>query len=347
MTWQIPWVIAGVDEVPLSTVRTMAYVTTAGRTGVIASDHLKVTATGTPSGSIEVAPGVFVTLNKFIGASFESYVGRNWSSSVTTTVPATGATSRTDLVYAHITDPGQAGHYPSEPTVAAPVETRIITNVSPTITQLQEHPGYENQSGIALARITRPANSTTVQNSHITDLRVLLESAISPIGQVSMFAGNTVPYGWIFCQGQAVSRTTYAALFATIGTTYGAGDSINTFNVPDFRGRTGIGAGTGDASGATAHALGAKKGKETHALTVPEMPGHTHGITDPGHTHTQTLGGAITTVAPSGGSGVIGVENNSLVSSSATGISVQSTGGSLAHSILSPSTVVNYIIKAY
>lgn len=54
-------------------------------------------------------------------------------------------------------------------------------------------------------------------------------------GVVLPFAGAVAPNGWLLCQGQAVSRTTYAHLFAVLGTTYGAGDGSTTFNVPDLR----------------------------------------------------------------------------------------------------------------
>lgn len=56
-----------------------------------------------------------------------------------------------------------------------------------------------------------------------------------PSGAVMYFAGQTAPTGWLKANGAAVSRTTYAALFAAIGTTYGAGDGRNTFNLPDLR----------------------------------------------------------------------------------------------------------------
>lgn len=56
-----------------------------------------------------------------------------------------------------------------------------------------------------------------------------------PSGAVMYFAGQTAPAGWLKADGAAVSRTTYAALFAAIGTTYGAGDGRNTFNLPDLR----------------------------------------------------------------------------------------------------------------
>lgn len=68
-----------------------------------------------------------------------------------------------------------------------------------------------------------------------------------------MFAGSTAPTGWLKCNGAAVSRTAYADLFSAIGTTYGAGDSISTFNLPDTRGYflRGFDSGAGVDSGRT------------------------------------------------------------------------------------------------
>ena len=110
------------------------------------------------------------------------------------------------------------------------------------------------------------------------------------IGELRMVAGATTPTGWLECSGQAVSRTTYAALFAEIGTAYGPGDGSTTFNVPDYRGRVPMGAGTGLGGGAagaagtkpaagaalTARARGAWGGRETHTLATAEMPTHNH-----------------------------------------------------------------------
>ncbi len=62
-----------------------------------------------------------------------------------------------------------------------------------------------------------------------------------PTGMIAPFAGATVPDGWLLCDGAAVSRTTYAALFAVISTTYGAGDGTSSFNLPDLRGRVALG----------------------------------------------------------------------------------------------------------
>lgn len=68
--------------------------------------------------------------------------------------------------------------------------------------------------------------------------------ADAPIGAISAFGGTTAPSGWLLCQGQAISRTDYAELFAVIGTAYGSGDGSTTFNLPDPREAALVGAGT-------------------------------------------------------------------------------------------------------
>src|SRR5215471_17920891 len=66
----------------------------------------------------------------------------------------------------------------------------------------------------------------------------------SPVGMVIDFAGPTPPSGWLVCDGRRISRTTYAALFAVIGTYWGAGDGSTTFALPNLNGRATIGPGT-------------------------------------------------------------------------------------------------------
>ena len=73
--------------------------------------------------------------------------------------------------------------------------------------------------------------------------------ADAPVGTIQAYGGATAPTGWMLCQGQAISRTTYAELFAVIGTSFGTGDGSTTFNIPDLRGEFLRGAGTNSHSG--------------------------------------------------------------------------------------------------
>ena len=88
-----------------------------------------------------------------------------------------------------------------------------------------------------------------------------------PTGMVVPYAGAAAPDGWLLCQGQAVSRTTYAQLFSVIGTTYGSGDGSTTFNLPDMRGRVAVGS---DAN------LGAAAGVQSVSLTAAQNGPHNH-----------------------------------------------------------------------
>jgi microcystin-dependent protein len=116
----------------------------------------------------------------------------------------------------------------------------------------------------------------------------LLGSA-APSGSIVAFGGAVAPTGWLLCNGQTALRTgTTAALFAVLGTTYGAGDGTTTFNVPNLQGRFPIGAGNGaqkNVSGSgiitggnalAARTVGQFGGEEDHVLTVAELATHSH-----------------------------------------------------------------------
>lgn len=112
-----------------------------------------------------------------------------------------------------------------------------------------------------------------------------VQQALLPAGAVQAFAMNAAPAGWLAANGSAVSRTAYAALFAAIGTTYGAGDGSTTFALPDLRGYFVRGAGTngdGSASGTFGNKIADMVGQHNHTITDP---GHVHSIADPGHAH--------------------------------------------------------------
>ena len=90
-------------------------------------------------------------------------------------------------------------------------------------------------SGIVYRCLVTNTNQT-VSNPAYWDVAFSPYEAMVPTGSTQMFAGLTAPRGWLIADGTAVSRTTYAALFAVIGTTYGNGDGSTTFNLPDMRG---------------------------------------------------------------------------------------------------------------
>lgn len=128
------------------------------------------------------------------------------------------------------------------------------------------------------------------------------------------------------CDGSAVSRTTYATLYSIIGTTYGIGDGSTTFNVPDFRSRSVLGAGQG--AGLTLRNRGSIGGAETHTLITTEIPAHTHS-----------------TPAYSSSGGSTGRIPLHIGSSGPTVLASDSQGGNGAHNNMMPFGVANYIIK--
>lgn len=97
-------------------------------------------------------------------------------------------------------------------------------------------------------------------------------------GDIKGFGGSTAPAGWLLCDGSAVSRTDFSALFSVIGTDFGVGNGTTTFNIPDGEGRMLVGSG-GNFS------IGDKGGLEEVSLTETENGPHTHDINDPGHQH--------------------------------------------------------------
>lgn len=103
-----------------------------------------------------------------------------------------------------------------------------------------------------------------------------------PIGALMAWGADTAPDRWLICDGRAVSRTTYRALFEIIGTTYGAGDGSTTFNLPDFRGRFALGvaaSGTGATLGATGGAIDHVHTGPSHTHSIASVADHQHAVT--------------------------------------------------------------------
>ena len=144
--------------------------------------------------------------------------------------------------------------------------------------------------------------------------------AFLPIGGIIPFAGSTAPTNYLLCNGNPVSRTTYSALFAVCGTTYGAGDGSTTFNLPDLRDRLPLGAGPTFSRGTTG-------GSDTMTLTTFHLPSHSHSFSDTSTSagsHGHSLSGSVGSSSHSHSVGNQGTRSDILAGG---GTTTASTGG--------------------
>jgi len=150
-----------------------------------------------------------------------------------------------------------------------------------------------------------------------------------------MWPTATAPTGFLLCNGAAVSRTTYAALFAIVGTIFGAGDGSTTFTLPDYRDRMPVGAGTTYS----ANSLGGSKD------AVLPSHNHTATVTDPGHSHQINAvneilsGGQFSTLKPQAGG------NNTTTAVTNISVAIASEGVSGTNANLPPYLGIFFIIK--
>lgn len=159
-------------------------------------------------------------------------------------------------------------------------------------------------------------------------------------GMLMMWTTATAPTGWLLCNGSAISRTTYATLFAVIGTTFGSGDGSTTFNLPDYRDRMPIGAGT-------TYSLNSQGGSKDATLVSHT---HTATVTDSGHTHPylRSASTGANQYSDHGGSDTPLGRESSTTSSATTGITVSNSteGSSATNANLPPYLGIQFIIKS-
>jgi len=157
-----------------------------------------------------------------------------------------------------------------------------------------------------------------------------------PVGALLIWSSNTAPGGYLLCDGSAISRTTYADLFATIGTTYGSGNGSSTFNLPNLKGKFPVGR---DSSQTEFDTLAETGGEKTHTLTESEIPAHSHTL----KAYSDGDGGYSTPT-----SHILAVISNGWAPAADADSSTapsNTTGGGAAHNNLQPYIVLNYIIK--
>ena len=215
---------------------------------------------------------------------------------------------------------------------------RRLTNVDPAttlrigvVTAIQATLGRRVQTSITgLAWIPRSEDANLSVGDRVWMLqqgsvwivggRLSGDPGSTPIGVVMHYAGVAAPDGWLACDGSAVSRTTYATLYAVMGTAYGVGDGSTTFNLPDLRERVAVGTGAGRARASVG-------GAASVALSVAQLPGHTH-----------TAGvGTGTTVVMTGTGATV---------SNGTAATSGSTGSGSTHENMPPFQVLLAIVRA-
>jgi microcystin-dependent protein len=219
------------------------------------------------------------------------------------------------------------------------LDNRLTTFTNPHIYHGDLHVERDQTIGgnLTIGKDLRADNFYATGNYYL-DTYVLI-----PAGTIIMSACIVEPRGWLDCDGRLFNITVHPDLFSAIGYSFGGVD--NSFNLPDMRGRAGVGLGQGSAL--TNRALGATGGAETHTLSTTEMPSHNHGVTDPGHTHSY-----VNNTNDQNTDNVLGTETaadetelNKTTGSSTTGVSIQSTGGGAAHNNMQPFVVLRYLIK--
>jgi len=221
--------------------------------------------------------------------------------------------------------------------------TQITAFVSGTLGGVGVYTASISQSVLTGTAMTGAAGATStttniVDNSTNLATTAFAKSTGAPTGSIFMWGTASAPTGYLLCNGAAVSRTTYSALFAAYGTTFGVGDGSTTFNIPNFSGRMPIGVdGT--------YTLASTGGAATTTLITANLPAHSHTITDPGHFHNiGRVAGGSGNLQFNGNPGMADISPNTTTNT--TGITnTNNTGSDTAFSTISPFLGIHFIIK--
>jgi microcystin-dependent protein len=209
---------------------------------------------------------------------------------------------------------------------ANPSVADIATKLNALLALLQDS-SPSAASGVPSA-IATPSPTGTFGTLTVTAIAGAAASFLFASGDVKSSASSAVQDGWLACDGTSYTTAAQPALFTSIGYVWG-GSGLN-FNVPDFRGRTLIGDGTGTAL--TARTVGQHTiGEETHLLTTPEMPSHVHAAS--AGSFQISAAGIANQFLPGAGTPNYVAPNTA------------ATGGGGAHNNMQPSAVIHWLIK--
>lgn len=197
----------------------------------------------------------------------------------------------------------------------------------------------------SLVRLERGRRfAATLQGKTLLIVGLLDGSDSTPVATILPYGSGEIPRGYLLCNGQAVSRVTYADLFSKIGITYGAGDGSTTFSVPNLCGRVVAGYSAAEPEFNT---LGKTGGAKSHTLTAAEMPTHNHSASTSGTYSGGSLQGSEQLQHGGLAAGSLyfvgGTGNKSGTASFSTSVGNAGSGG--AHNNLSPYFTTNFIIR--
>ena len=150
--------------------------------------------------------------------------------------------------------------------------TSLDSLTNPSSGNTLNSPSHSTQHANANDAIEVLEAKVGVNNSAVTTSLDYKMRINNPTGEITLWGTSTAPTGWLIADGSTVSRSTYSALFAVLGTTYGAGDGSTTFGIPNLQGKFPVGK---DAS-AEFDVLGETGGSKTSALGVSNLPAHNH-----------------------------------------------------------------------
>ena len=213
-----------------------------------------------------------------------------------------------------------------QPTAPTPPTANNSTRVATTAHVYAVRDAMVNGAPGALDTLDELAAALGDDANFRTTILNLIAERGTRTGAIVAYGGAAAPSGYLLCDGQAVSRVTYPALFASIGEVWGVGDGATTFNLPDLQGRVLAGAGVG--LGAGLDSVGETGGSATHTLITSEIPAHSHTF-EGQHGGTRSNG-----VEPA-----LGNENNTET------VTTTEVGGGQAHNNVQPTAIVNWVIK--